>query len=134
MIFSRSTQYAIQALVRIAETKEGEYMTVEELGDELGIPNEFLAKLLQRLTKHGFLDSRKGRGGGFKLARGPDTIDLHEVLEVFEGPDSLLECIFDGKICREKDHHCPLHEEWSEIREEIIDFTHTNNIKDLAEK
>lgn len=133
MIFSRSTQYAIQALVRIAEEDEDGYLSVGDLSEELDIPREFLAKLFQRLAKNGFLESRKGPGGGFKLARQPETIDLYEILEVFEGPKPLSECVYDGEECRLKDHPCPLHEEWSEIRGQIIDFTKRNNLSELAE-
>ena len=133
MIFSRSTQYALQALVGIAEQENEEYVTVEGLCDQLDIPQEFLAKLFQRLARHGFLESRKGPGGGFKLAREPGSINIYEILELFEGPDPLSTCIFDGRVCKTKEDHCPLHDEWSEIREEIIDFTRRNNISALAE-
>lgn len=133
MIFSRSTQYAIQALVRIVEKDEREYLSVDQLSKDLDIPNEFLAKLLQRLAKNGYLESRKGPGGGFKLARRPETIDLYEVVEIFEGPEPLSECVFDGKECSSKEEPCPLHEEWSEIRDQIIDLTNRSNLSELAE-
>lgn len=133
MIFSRSTQYAIQALVRVVEEDEKEYLSVEKLSTDLDIPNEFLAKIFQRLAKKGFLESRKGPGGGFKLARQPETIDLYEILEVFEGPKPLSECVYDGEECRLKDQPCPIHDEWSEIRSQIIDFTKRNNLSELAE-
>ena len=133
MIFSRSTQYAIQALVRIVEEDEREYLTAGKLSEDLDIPNEFLSKLFQRLTKNGFLESRKGPGGGFKLAREPETIDLYEIVEMFEGPSPLSECVFDGEKCSAKKQPCPLHEEWSKIREQIIDFTKRNNLSELAE-
>ena len=134
MIFSRSTQYALQALVRIVEEDEKEYLSAKELSEDLGIPNEFLSKLFQRLTKNGFLESRKGPGGGFKLARRPETIDLYEIVETFEGPNPLSECVYDGKECRVKEDPCPLHEEWSEIRSQIIDLAKRNNLRELAEK
>ena len=133
MIFSRSTQYALQALVRIVEEDEKEFLTIEQLCEDLDIPNEFLAKLLQRLAKNGFLESKRGPGGGFKLAREPETIDLYEIVEMFEGPRPLSECVFDGEECSAKEQPCPLHEEWSEIREQIIDFAKKNNLSELAE-
>ena len=133
MIFSRSTQYAIQALIKISEERNKEYLSVEELSQDLSIPNEFLAKLLQRLAKNGYLESRKGPGGGFKLVRQPGTIDLYEILQIFEGPKPLSECVLDGKECNKKEQPCPLHEEWSDIREQIIEFTKRNNFGELSE-
>lgn len=133
MIFSRSTQYALQALVRIVEEDEKEYLTAEELSEGLDIPQEFLSKLFQRLAKNGYLESRKGPGGGFKLAKAPESINLYKIIEMFEGPKPLSECVFDGEECSTKEEPCPLHEEWSEIREQIIIFTEKNNLSDLAE-
>ncbi|MFB6290938.1 MAG: Rrf2 family transcriptional regulator [Candidatus Bipolaricaulia bacterium] len=131
MLFSRSTQYALQALVKVSETDQGEYVTVTDLSDEIDVPKEFLAKIFQELAKRGILESRRGRGGGFRLSRPPGEIDIYEIVELIDGTQPMSGCIFDGKTCHPEDP-CPLHNEWIEIREEIIDFTRRNSVKDLA--
>jgi Rrf2 family iron-sulfur cluster assembly transcriptional regulator len=131
MLFSRSTQYALQALVEMTENYKDEYVTATDLSNEIDVPKEFLAKIFQDLVRRGILESRRGRGGGFKLSRPPEEIDIHEVLELIDGPDPLSGCIFDGQTCHPEDP-CPLHDQWAKIRAEIVDFTRRNSVKELA--
>lgn len=131
MLFSRSTQYALQALVKVPEACQDEYVTVTNLSDEIDVPKEFLAKIFQKLAKHGILESRRGRGGGFRLSRPPGDINIYEIVELIDGPDPMSGCIFDGKTCH-PDDPCPLHDQWVEIREEIEDFTRRNSIGELS--
>lgn len=130
-MFSRTSQYALQAMVKLAKLEENKYLTVEEVSQQLDIPQEFLAKIFQNLVKWGMLESRRGRGGGFALSRSPEDISFYEIIELTDGPKPLSDCIFDGNICS-VDGPCPLHEEWTTIREEIIDFLRRNKISDLA--
>lgn len=131
MLFSKSTQYALQALIKVPKADQDEYVTVTDLSDKIDVPKEFLAKIFQDLAKHGILESRRGRGGGFRLSRPPGEIAIYEIVELIEGSQPMSGCIFDGKTCHPEDP-CPLHDEWVEMREEIIDFTRRNSIKALA--
>jgi len=67
MIYSRSAEYAIRALVQLAPLAPGEYALVKNISADDGIPLHFLAKILQDLARDGFLKSSKGPGGGFRL-------------------------------------------------------------------
>lgn len=131
MLFSRSTQYALQALVEMTEKYKDEYVTATDLSNEIDVPKEFLAKIFQDLVRRGILESRRGRGGGFKLSRPPEEVNIYEIVELIDGTQPMSGCIFDGKTCH-PENPCPLHKEWAEIREEIIDFTRRNSVKALA--
>lgn len=131
MLFSKSTQYALQALVEMTEKYKDEYVTATDLSSEIDVPKEFLAKIFQDLVRRGILESRRGRGGGFKLSRPPEEVDIYEIVVLIDGTQPMSGCIFDGKTCHPEDP-CPLHDEWVEIRDEIIEFTRRNSIKALA--
>ena len=133
MIYSKTTRYTVQALVELAYTDSDEYQTIEKLSREVDVPGEFLAKIFQDLAKHGLLESRPGRGGGFRLSRAPGEIKLYEIVELIEGPDPLSDCIFDGKVCH-GDDPCPLHEQWVPVRDELINFLKGNTVADLAKQ
>ena len=97
-LITRNTDYAIRALMFVAEHKE-EIISVSELVKNLKIPRPFLRKILQILNKKGLLKSYKGMGGGFMLALPPNKIFLVDLIEIFQGPLKLNECIFKKRIC-----------------------------------
>jgi Rrf2 family protein len=105
-LLTRNTDYAVRALSVIAKNKV-EITSVSDLTQALGIPRPFLRKILQVLQKKGVLVSFKGKGGGFQLAMPPDQIYLTDVMEAFQGPLKLSECLFRKKICPQA-RSCPL--------------------------
>lgn len=92
---------------------------VREVARELDLPFASLAKIIQTLCRAKLLASYKGPGGGVTLARSADRITLREVVEVIDGPDISKECVLGIPGCSERTVHCPLHESWSRIREDI---------------
>jgi len=97
-LLTRDTDYAVRALAHIASKKD-EVITVSELVRELDIPRPFLRKILQVLSRQGILKSIKGRGGGFKLLLRADEINLVKLIEIFQGPVEVSECLFRKKVC-----------------------------------
>jgi len=101
-IIIRNTDYAVRALCYMAareREEKGGIITVTELVKELGMPRPFLRKILQKLNAAKLLISRKGKGGGFRLARQADKIFITQVMEIFQGPFKLNDCMFKRKIC-----------------------------------
>ena len=89
MLFSRSVDYAVQALGRLAEAPEGEQVMARIIAEEEGLPAFFLAKTLQNLARHGLLRSTKGPTGGFSLSRPAAKIRILDVVEALDGLDHL---------------------------------------------
>ncbi len=86
MRLSRKTEYAFRALIYAARFPKGTSFQIRDLAEKNGIPKKFLELILLELKKAGVLASRRGVGGGYLLARRPDTIRAIGVIEVFEGP------------------------------------------------
>jgi Rrf2 family protein len=99
-LITRNTDYAIRALCYIARDNGDEkIISASELVKNLKIPRPFLRKILQTLNKNGVLKSYKGKGGGFSMAVSPENLRLVNLMEIFQGPSKVSECLFKKKIC-----------------------------------
>jgi Rrf2 family protein len=131
MIFSNPTEYAIRGLSELAGRAPDSTLLLDQLIAGTDLPRDFLAKLFQRLVKGGILNSAKGRGGGFSLARPAHLITLMEIVEVMEGPQSFDRCVVGLEKCN--DHMpCPQHDLYKPIRQRLKDYLHTTTLADLA--
>ena len=131
MLLSRSCEYGIRAVLYLAIQPPGRFVLIREMSDRLGISFHFLAKILQTLVKAKLLNSQKGRGGGFALAKPADQMTLLNVVETIDGPDITTRCMIGLPGCSD-DNPCPLHEYWGQIRAEIVQMLKGNSIADLA--
>lgn len=118
MILSQACKYGLRAVVHLAG-KGDQPVLSREIARELSIPEHFLAKILQDLSKNKLLLSFKGRGGGFRLARPAAEIRLLEVIQAIDGPQFGQGCLLGLPQCSD-DAPCPLHYQWSEIKSRIM--------------
>jgi Rrf2 family protein len=88
MLFTKSTAYTLQALIELS--KFDKPIDVTKLAEITDIPKPFLAKLLQILSKQGFVKSFKGIHGGFLLDKKPQEIKILEIFKIIEDKDSLV--------------------------------------------
>jgi Rrf2 family protein len=86
MRLSRSTTYAIQAVVYLAQTSPEDVIPCSQMARDGQMPERFLLHVLRTLVKHGVLRSARGVDGGYALARPPDQITLRDLVEPFENP------------------------------------------------
>jgi Rrf2 family protein len=86
MRLSKKTEYALRALIYAARFPDGTTFQIRDLAEKNAIPKKFLELILLDLKNAGILASRRGVGGGYLLARRPDTVRAGEIIEVFEGP------------------------------------------------
>jgi len=94
---SKKVDYALMALMDLAE-REGPRST-REIAVDHGLPQDLLAKILQKLAKGGLVVSHQGTKGGYQLAFPADAIHVVRVIEVVEGPLSLTRCWTDLGAC-----------------------------------
>jgi Rrf2 family protein len=91
-MLSKKAKYAIKALLRLADHQQGEPMRIADLAREEQIPAKFLEFILLGLKNNGVLQSRKGKGGGYLLARDPSSIYLGQIVRMFDGPLAPVPC------------------------------------------
>ncbi len=93
------TDFALRALMRLAGEPERSFAT-SELAEEFGISRNHLAKVVRDLAGGGFIRTQRGSGGGFSLARPPQSITVGEVVRALESRQELVECFRkDGGSC-----------------------------------
>lgn len=80
-----ASEYGCLALLRIAESGEA-WCKRSDISDRFSIPVAFLEQILRKLTAAGFITSRRGAAGGFRLAREPREITIAEIVRAMEGP------------------------------------------------
>jgi Rrf2 family transcriptional regulator, iron-sulfur cluster assembly transcription factor len=119
-IYSRESGYAICALVRMAELASysaGKYLHVTQIVNGENRPPQYLAKVLQRLSREGILQSRKGPSGGFAFRLAPDKVDLLKIIRAIDGGIPCLERCALGYATCSGEHPCAMHESWKGVRE-----------------
>ena len=93
------TDFALRALMRLA-SEPGRSFATNEIAAEFGISRNHLAKVVRDLADGGFISTQRGAGGGFTLARPPQSITLGEVVRALEERHALVECFRnDGGNC-----------------------------------
>ena len=91
-MLSKRSKYAIKALLALADHERGEPVRIADLAQEEQIPPKFLELILLGLKNQGILQSRKGKGGGYLLARDPADIYLGQIVRMFDGPLAPVPC------------------------------------------
>ena len=89
------SNYALRTL-QFAALRAPARTRIDEIADAHGINRAHIVKIVHLLGREGYLETRRGRGGGFTLARAPEAISVGEILRLTEGPFELVEC-----------HHAP---------------------------
>jgi Rrf2 family protein len=118
MRLTRKADYGLRALYYIACQPTGKFVPVEEIGRTQGIPEGFLAKVLNELVRGGLLASRRGQDGGLRLARRASEITILDIIRVLEGPMAINECLEPRPTCTWTTT-CPMREVWRSLQEMI---------------
>ena len=79
------SEYALLALIHLARHRGDDFLTVESIAAERGIPYRFLEQILLALKRGRYVKSAKGKHGGYRLARVPDAITLAEIIRFLDG-------------------------------------------------
>lgn len=131
MILSRTSQYAIQALIYIATQPSGEPVLNRKIADYLDVPSAYLAKIMQSLCKGNLLYSFRGRLGGFCLREGAEKTDLMQILALTEGPRFTEDCLLGLKVCSDETA-CPMHTKWKPIKQKVVALLSEQTLEKLA--
>jgi Rrf2 family protein len=92
-MLTKKSKYGLKAMLVLAEETGRGPMLVSELSERQQIPKKFLEAILLELKRHGLLQSKKGRGGGYFLNRKPADITVGQVIRVLDGPLALIPCV-----------------------------------------
>lgn len=132
MRLTKKADYALLAMKCLAEHGEELSLSAKDIADEYHIPQQVLAKLLQRLTKAGLLLSHAGTRGGYSLARGSDKITAFDVIRAIDGPLFITSCITVHGEC-DLNRSCTIKEPLRKVNDTIRDVLSAMRLSDLRE-
>jgi Rrf2 family protein len=116
---TRQADYAVRAVLYLAQRDAGTRISTGQIAREQRIPLTFLAKIVSQLSAAGLLHTTRGARGGVALARPPEAISLLEVVEAIDGPVMLNLCAIDPDACQLGDE-CLVRDAWCEAQVELV--------------
>lgn len=135
-MLTMKTKYALKALAVLANASEGEPVLIATIADQEDIPLKFLQLILRELRQHGVLGSRKGRGGGYYLAKPADTIPLSSLIRILDGPIAPVPCLSKTAYRRcegcKEEATCSVRLILREAYEATLKVLETRTLADLA--
>ena len=132
-MLSKTGLHAVRAIVALAKLPDGAYGGAARIAQEIGAPQNYLGKLLTARAEEGLVDSQKGLGGGFRLARDPQEISLLDVIEPIEHISRWSGCILGRPECSETDP-CAIHNRWKAVRDAYLRMLRRTTIAELVAK
>jgi Rrf2 family protein len=130
---SRRAEYGIIAAQFMAR-KDKRLVSVKEISDSMDLSFDFLSKTLQALLKTGIVVSQKGVRGGYKLARKPEKISLHDIIDSLEEKKAIVECLEpDGENC-DKSGVCTIKDPLFLLQSKIDKLFSDTSIAEIAKE
>ncbi|RMD49801.1 MAG: Rrf2 family transcriptional regulator [Ignavibacteria bacterium] len=133
VIFSKKCELAIQAVLFLSIKKSQIIFNAKEISEELKVPKEFVSKMLQILTDSGIVGSKKGKNGGFYLAKRPSQIKLIDIVLAIDGDEVFNNCVLGFPGCSDN-NPCPVHEKWGKLRTDAYKMLSEETLEQLKEK
>ncbi|MBM4149490.1 MAG: Rrf2 family transcriptional regulator [Lentisphaerae bacterium] len=126
---STKGRYAVRVMVRLALSDPEKPVQKVELSEREGISSDYLEQILLKLKAGGFVQSRRGPGGGFSLARDADAVTVMEILRATEGGIRLAEC--HGAACR-RERNCATKPMWERVAAKLDEALSCETIGAMA--
>ncbi|GER60646.1 RrF2 family transcriptional regulator [Patiriisocius marinus] len=135
-MLSRKTKYGLKALTFLAKQEMGIPIQISKISEAENISLKFLESILLMMKKNDLLISKKGKGGGYMLAKPATEISIAVVYRILEGPISLVPCVslkFYKKCddCHDEDD-CSLHDLMIRVRDNNLKIYENTSVADLA--
>jgi len=137
MKLSLRGEYALRALLVLGLNCDQPLVRIQTISDQQNIPKRFLEQILNDLKSAGFVRSRRGMAGGYRLARRPEQISLAEVVRHVEGalaPVSWVSESFYEKCSCPDESRCAVRSVMKEIRDAIVRIAERVTLADLCER
>jgi Rrf2 family iron-sulfur cluster assembly transcriptional regulator len=131
MELTKACSYGVFGMIYLAKQPQGKIVSLAEISRAENLPEKFLAKIFQNLTRSGLIRSHRGAGGGFSLARPANKITVKELLESIEGHICFAKCLSEMEDCDKKDI-CKLRKHLKKIQDYAIKIMIQNTLADLV--
>jgi len=137
-MLSKKAKYAMQACLSLAGETPGQPILIADLASRDGIPKKFLEIILLDLRNAGILVSRKGKGGGYHLAKPPGEITVGQIIRLMDGPLAPVPCVSKTAYQPCSDCHeeiyCGIRMVMKDVRDAIAGIYDNTSLADVLER
>ena len=138
MKLSQRGEYAVQALLVLGICYGPEVIRIKDIAKQQNIPRRFLEQILNDLKSGGFVQSRRGVAGGYRLERSPEQILLSEIIQYIEGPIESIDSSNVGKnnqnIHSDEAAKCAINFVMKDVRSAIVGVLESVTLSDLCKR
>lgn len=127
MKLSKRGEYALRALIDLGIARESgrEMLRLQEIVEKEKIPSAFLEQIFAQLREAGIIDGKRGKKGGYFLAKPTDTISMGQIVRLIDGPLAPIGCVSQSRYERctcPDEEHCGLRMLMLDVRNSIADI------------
>ncbi|NJC87105.1 MAG: Rrf2 family transcriptional regulator [Desulfuromonas sp.] len=137
-MLSKKTKYGLQALLILAREYGQGPLLIADLAERERIPRKFLEFILLQLKNAGVLQSRKGKGGGYSLAKPPTEISVGRIVRTLDGPLAPVPCVsvMAYEKCQEcrDEKTCAIRLVMKDVRDAIADILDHTSLQDMLNR
>ena len=127
---TRRGDYAVRAMLSLTRP-EAHQLTAAALASQTGIPAGYVPQVMGDLVRAGLVANRRGRSGGYRLARPASDVSLLEVVEAVEGDGRRKTCVLRGGPCR-RDGACDVHDAFFRAQEAVFGTLASVSLADVT--
>lgn len=124
--------YALKAVLELALNYGKDVVTIHEMARRIDAPIKFLEQVLLELKKGGFVESKRGKIGGYLLSKAPSKISVGEVIRFIDGPVEPISCVKQGYSNCGDMHKCVFRKMWRDVSKATSDIIDNVNFETLA--
>lgn len=132
MMISTKGRYALRVMIDLAEHNTGVYIPLLDIAKRQEISEKYLESIVSVLSKKGFVDALRGKGGGYRLNRAPDAYTVAGILKAIEGTLAPVACLESSPNTCERASECRTLGMWKALYKLIDDFFEGITVADLV--
>jgi Rrf2 family transcriptional regulator, iron-sulfur cluster assembly transcription factor len=132
MRLTRAAEYAIRCVLYLSNQEENRVVSRKEIAATMDIPDQYLGKIAQQLSRAGVIEILQGARGGFRLLKSPTDVSLLAVIEAVMGEIFLNDCVIRPTSCVRSDA-CAVHVVWEKARRQLRETLGNAPFSELAQ-
>ncbi len=132
MKISTKGRYGLRILLDLARHENGNPRLIRDIAESQQISEKYISRLIIDLRRAGMVRSIRGAKGGFRIAKNPKEVTLLDIVEVMEGPLSIVDCVRAPEKCP-RNHGCVTRETWDNLNADIRESMRKVTLLDIIE-
>lgn len=129
-------RFAVTAMIDLAMRQDAGPVTLAGISQRQRISLSYLEQLFGKLRRHEIVESVRGPGGGYSLARRADEVTVADIIIAVDEPLDATQCGSKGNCEGQEGHrgHCMTHELWATLNQKMVEYLDSVSLRDLVEQ